>query len=771
MAVECDPSTLAFATGALRADPDLKALASSRLATGGKIPDQRTRRRSKTWSNKEALDTDDTPCTAHTFGCKNQKSAGHVGSERIVGEEGARLSEMASLGLPVAPGFCISASQKHLQNGKDAKLRVVSDELQATLRGAIADLEETTARKFGGNLNANPLLLSVRSSDNNEAGKNCMVTNVGLNDHIVGKWAQTENAHSAWDSYRRFIFSYAENVKELDMSSFQKELDEIKERLDSKCQLGRKHRDGDIPTNDLQELVAHYKDMYREQTGEEFPQDPDKQLLDVMGSALCKHDLKISALVQANVINDQSTNSGFGHLKISSTTSGLSGEWRPNVEKETTNDDFADLQEEMPGAYANILQCQDTLLHHFGDLQDVEFIVQKGQVWLLGAKTYVEPESPECESLFTESSSPDPQFPLSEGSKEEVVEPCVPLEESFEPPLTENLEGPRAQHYEAPVQEAHLCKKDEVPVPMPTYWNEETMQYFGRHVWTDNPLQREVPENQQLHALESPDATLLSLDSSFQPRSLPFWKTALAGASAGIATTGIAASFESCRNNPRGISHEFMKAFTGRIGMAGVLQNSLPMLGRGCVTGAFCCTGYFKLLCLSSRDGNPDSVTPIRRLGCAALAVAGATTLAHPVEMFRILAGRGAGPLPAKLAVAVPSMATEMASIDIVKNVGVNSGYNVTPGLLLFSGAVAGAVSTTMMNPITVAKCIAGPKNVTMLADSSGHSMKAGHQMTVQDFKQRRQMAVSYMGRMAAVSANSLLRVGMMTYFLTAGRD
>ncbi|CAE8617219.1 unnamed protein product [Polarella glacialis] len=738
----------------------------------------------------------DTSCQTFAFG--GGQSVGHLGMRRSIGTEAASVCEMANLGLPIVPGFCITPEL--LPDGQ-------FKELQSKLGRALSELEQTTAKQFGAQ--ANPLLLTVRSSSMQApAPGTSEVSNIGLNDAIAKTWSLSESPHLVWDSYRRLIVSYAASVKHLDMAPFELGLSRIKERLDGSCRLGRKHRDCDIPTKDLQELVASYKELYQQQAGEEFPQEPGAQLLEVVKSTLlvAGQQASASAVVQATASGNGSQ-SGAGRLFMSS--AGMCGEWLPNAAVTgLEHGDFLTLQEEMPATYASLLHYQDILKNNLDDLHDVDFVVQQGIVWLLGvssAKTLPGSTLPGlCSDQWASSeecaSNDGLAVSMHQHTVEEVQQPeylasCnVPVEIGSDSgagglPATAGAsftsvdpDGDATMTHD--LWDGNLGRQDDV-AQLTMNATKATFVRQARAKLPAGGLRQCVR-----HEGFTPSASFLprtrrgrmkrlfAQKPQFLPGAcpelpLPFWQTALAGGVAAVATGSIAAN-----SMPR-----------------------VPGAGRAFLTGAFCCTGYLKLLCLSSADGRPDEVSAPWRLGCAALAVAGATTLVTPLDLSQgasrtnLLASRrpvtspltaagfaaalrsaaGHGRLSSKLAAAVPAMSIEMCTIDVVKNLGTGAGYEVSPGLLLVAGGVAGAVSTTVTHPLALSRCLAGAASCSFLglprqaggiattATTSSKPHNSGSQWST-----LRQLGPAYMSRMAAVSANSLVRVGMVTYFLNS---
>jgi len=194
----------------------------------------------------------------------NGRSEGNAGMKAILGARGAHNCEMANLGVPMAPGFCITSKclQKKGTDGGSNLLEGARNDIKY----ALGELENMSDRRFG-NL-VDPLLLSIQGDLKADIrGFGGTIENIGLNDAIVQAWTAHRSPRFVWDSYRRLICSYSRAVRQLDMEPFEQELAELKGRLDARCQLGRAHADCYIPTHELRELVARYKEIFEEQTG------------------------------------------------------------------------------------------------------------------------------------------------------------------------------------------------------------------------------------------------------------------------------------------------------------------------------------------------------------------------------------------------------------------------------------------------------------------------------------------------------------------------
>jgi len=186
----------------------------------------------------------------------------------LLGGKGANLAEMTSLGLPVPPGFVITTTAcLHFLNNNES----YPEGLKEQIEEALVELEKVVGKKLGDN--EDPLLVSVRSGARiSMPGMMDTVLNLGLNDVSVEGLAKVSNdTRFAYDSYRRFMYMYADVVKGVSKEHFEKELKILKETLGVES-------DTEIPAEELKKLIQKYKVIYKEQLGEEFPQDPKKQL-------------------------------------------------------------------------------------------------------------------------------------------------------------------------------------------------------------------------------------------------------------------------------------------------------------------------------------------------------------------------------------------------------------------------------------------------------------------------------------------------------------
>ena len=319
----------------------------------------------------------------------------------VLGGKGANLAEMTNLGVPVPPGFTIACSEciEYLSSGK------YSDKLRAEVEGNIARLEKETGKKLGDP--KNPLLVSVRSgAPVSMPGMMETILNLGLNDRVVVALAeQSENARFAYDSFRRFIQMYSNVVLGVSNSDF----DHL---LKAKRMTAGAATDADLRENDLRNLVEEYKALVRNRTGADFPRDPIVQLWGAI-EAVWKswmqkkakdyrrvnnipEDLGTAVSVVAMVFGNLSDDSGTGVAFTRDPSTGekrFYGEFLVNAQGEDvvagirTPLDIEEMAERLPGAYKELIDTQERLEQHYRDMQDLEFTVERGKLFLLQTRT------------------------------------------------------------------------------------------------------------------------------------------------------------------------------------------------------------------------------------------------------------------------------------------------------------------------------------------------------------------------------------------------
>jgi pyruvate, phosphate dikinase len=315
----------------------------------------------------------------------------------VLGGKGADLAEMTNLGIPVPQGFTIDCAEciAYLRDGK------YSDRLRAEVEGNIARLEQATGKRFGDA--KNPLLVSVRSGSSvSMPGMMETILNLGLNDRtVVGLAAQSNNARFAYDSYRRFIQMYSDVVLGVPSSDFE-------QLLKAKRMTTGAATDADLAEDVLRNLVEEYKSLARNHTGGDFPTNPVVQLWGaieaVWKSWMLKkardyrkvngiaEDLGTAVNVVSMVFGNLGDDSGTGVAFTRDPSTGerkFYGEFLVNAQGEDvvagirTPLDIGEMAERLPGAYTELLDIQQRLEKHYADMQDLEFTVERGKLFLL----------------------------------------------------------------------------------------------------------------------------------------------------------------------------------------------------------------------------------------------------------------------------------------------------------------------------------------------------------------------------------------------------
>ena len=334
--------------------------------------------------------------------------------KELLGGKGANLDGMASIGLPVPPGFTISTEMctRYLNEGQ-----VFPDSLRAEVAEGLAHIEGITAKRFGDA--ADPLLVSVRSGARvSMPGMMDTVLNLGLNDEtVVGLAATSGDARFAWDSYRRFIQMYSDVVLELDHGAFEEALEIAKE--DKGYFL-----DTEMTAEDWQALVAEYKALVEKLWDKPFPQDVHDQLWGAIGAVFgswqserAKVYRKLNAIpgdwgtavnVQAMVFGNMGDTSATGVAFTRDPAKGdraYYGEFLINAQgedvvagirtpqyltkaaREAAGAKPLSMEEAMPETYAELAKVFDLLETHYRDMQDIEFTVERGKLWMLQTRS------------------------------------------------------------------------------------------------------------------------------------------------------------------------------------------------------------------------------------------------------------------------------------------------------------------------------------------------------------------------------------------------
>src|SRR5689334_1170691 len=348
----------------------------------------------------------------YTFG--DGKAEGKAGLRDLLGGKGANLAEMANLGLPVPPGFTIPTSVCTYFYAHD---KTYPKELKAQVEKALDHVGRLTGKVFGDS--KNPLLVSVRSGARaSMPGMMDTVLNLGLNDQTVEALAElSEDRRFAYDSYRRFITMYSDVVLGFDHSHFEDILDTFKDSQGYSL-------DTDLSAEDWVELVGKYKDAVARETGKEFPQDPHDQLWGAIGAVFSSwmnaravtyrklHDIPESwgtaVNVQAMVFGNMGDTSATGVAFTRNPSTGekkLYGEFLINAQGEDVvagirtpqeiseaarkeaGSDKPSMEYTLPKAYAELKRIYNVLERHYRDMQDLEFTVEQGKLWMLQTRS------------------------------------------------------------------------------------------------------------------------------------------------------------------------------------------------------------------------------------------------------------------------------------------------------------------------------------------------------------------------------------------------
>jgi pyruvate, orthophosphate dikinase len=320
----------------------------------------------------------------------------------LLGGKGAGLAEMTKIGLPVPAGFTISteACDYFYKNGKKYPA-----ELNKQVKDNVAKLEKVTGKKLGDP--KNPLLVSVRSgSARSMPGMMETILNLGLNEKSVEALAKnTGNERFAYDAYRRFVQMYSTVVMGLSKEDLEHRLRAMKERLGKKL-------DTDVPAGGWKELVGEYKEYFKEKSGEDFPDDPMRQLWGAIGAVFgswmaekavtYRRVEKITGLlgtavnVVQMVFGNTGDNSGTGVCFTRDPSSGekiFYGDYLTNAQGEDvvagirTPVHLTELAKLMPKAYAQLEKVRVTLEKHYKDMQDMEFTIEEGTLYMLQTRT------------------------------------------------------------------------------------------------------------------------------------------------------------------------------------------------------------------------------------------------------------------------------------------------------------------------------------------------------------------------------------------------
>ncbi len=348
--------------------------------------------------------------TVYTFGGDAPHDDPRQRDKTVTGGKGANLAEMASIGLPVPPGFTITTEESvsYLNRGE-----AFSDKLRSDVADALAHIERSVGKTFGDK--ADPLLVSVRSGARvSMPGMMDTVLNLGLNDETVEGLANASgDDRFAWDSYRRFIQMYSDVVLSLDHGAFEEALEIAKEDRGY-------FTDTEMTADDWRELVAEFKQIVLAEQGKPFPLDVNEQLWGAIAAVFESWDAERAKVyrrlngipgdwgtavnVQAMVFGNMGDTSATGVAFTRDPSTGersYYGEWLVNAQgedvvagirtpqyltkarREAAGAELPSMEEAMPDAYAELARVFDLLENHYKDMQDIEFTVQEGVLWML----------------------------------------------------------------------------------------------------------------------------------------------------------------------------------------------------------------------------------------------------------------------------------------------------------------------------------------------------------------------------------------------------
>ena len=328
-------------------------------------------------------------------------SEGNASMRELLGGKGANLAEMTNIGLPVPQGFTISteACTKYYEDG-----RKINDEIMAEIMENIAKMEEINGKKFGDL--KNPMLVSVRSGARaSMPGMMDTILNLGLNDEVVNAMIQgnpdPKFERFVYDSYRRFIQMFSDVVMEVGKKYFEQLIDQMKEKKGVKLDI-------ELTAADLKELAEQFKAEYKKQIGEDFPSDPKTQLYEAIKAVFRSwdnpranvyrrdNDIPYSWGTAVNVMTmvfgNLNENSGTGVAFTRDPATGekkLMGEFLTNAQGEDvvagvrTPMPIAQMEEKFPEAFHQFVQVCSTLENHYHDMQDMEFTVENGKLFML----------------------------------------------------------------------------------------------------------------------------------------------------------------------------------------------------------------------------------------------------------------------------------------------------------------------------------------------------------------------------------------------------
>ena len=323
---------------------------------------------------------------------------GNAQMRELLGGKGANLAEMTNIGLPVPQGFTITteACTQYYEDG-----RQINDEIMAEIMEYIEKMEKITGKKFGDH--ENPLLVSVRSGARaSMPGMMDTILNLGLNEDVVAVIAEkSNNPRWAWDCYRRFIQMYSDVVMEVGKKYFEQLIDEMKAKKGVT-------QDVELTAEDLKELAGQFKAEYKSKIGQDFPTDPKEQLLGAIKAVFRSWDnpranvyrrdndipyswgtaVNVQSMAFGNMGDDCGTGVAFTRNPATGEKK-LMGEFLTNAQGEDvvagvrTPMPIDQMAEKFPEAYAQFVEVCHTLEDHYRDMQDMEFTVEHGKLYML----------------------------------------------------------------------------------------------------------------------------------------------------------------------------------------------------------------------------------------------------------------------------------------------------------------------------------------------------------------------------------------------------
>ena len=323
---------------------------------------------------------------------------GNANMRELLGGKGANLAEMTNIGLPVPQGFTITteACTQYYEDGRE-----INEEIQGQINEYITKMEEITGKKFGDH--ENPLLVSVRSGARaSMPGMMDTILNLGLNETVVNVIAEKSgNPRWAWDCYRRFIQMYSDVVMEVGKKYFEQLIDAMKEKKGVT-------QDVELTADDLKELAGQFKAEYKAKIGVDFPDDPKEQLMGAIKAVFRSWDnpranvyrrdndipyswgtaVNVQSMAFGNMGDDCGTGVAFTRDPATG-AKGLFGEFLTNAQGEDvvagvrTPMKIAEMADKFPEAFAQFQEVCKTLEDHYRDMQDMEFTVEHGKLYML----------------------------------------------------------------------------------------------------------------------------------------------------------------------------------------------------------------------------------------------------------------------------------------------------------------------------------------------------------------------------------------------------